>query len=144
MTVLHLPVLFAMQLLNMWNIISHTAQRFAALLEKLFVACSRRSNWSTARGKRAGTPPPHIPSLLFSTNISLHLPHDLKALNRLSCLPSMHNYWQIDGIAPQIIRKSIGFYMVFLLLIFKLTVGCFSLSSRLFRYQIASVSCCVY
>ena len=34
--------------------------------------------------------------------------------------------------------------MVFLLLIFKLTVGCFSLSSRLFRYQIASVSCCVY
>ena len=34
--------------------------------------------------------------------------------------------------------------MVFLLLIFKLTVGCFSLSIRLFRHQIASVSCCVY
>ena len=33
--------------------------------------------------------------------------------------------------------------MVFLPLIFKLTLGCFSLSSRLFRYQIASVSRCV-
>ena len=33
--------------------------------------------------------------------------------------------------------------MVFLLLIFKLTLGCFSFSSRLFCYQIASVSCCV-
>ena len=33
--------------------------------------------------------------------------------------------------------------MVLLLLIFKLLLGCFSLSSRLFRYQIASGSCCV-
>ena len=134
-----------MQLLNMWNIISYTAQRFAALREKLFVACSRRSKWSTPRGKRAGTPTHHIPSLFFSTNISLNLPHDLKALNRLSCLPSLHNYlMEIDGIVPQILKKSIGYKMVFLLLIFKLTVGCFSFSSRLFRYQIVSVSCCVY
>ena len=134
-----------MQLLNMWNIISYTAQRFAALREKLFVACSRRSKWSTAQSKSAGTPPPQIPSLFFSTTISLNLPHDLKALNRLSCLPSLHNYLVgIDGIVPQILKKSIGYEMVILLLIFKLTVGCFSLSSRLFRYQIASVSCCVY
>ena len=33
--------------------------------------------------------------------------------------------------------------MVFLLLISKLTLGCFSLSSRLFHYLNASVSCCV-
>ena len=33
--------------------------------------------------------------------------------------------------------------MVFLPLIFKLTLGCFSLSSRLYSYQIASVSRCV-
>ena len=33
--------------------------------------------------------------------------------------------------------------MVFLLLIFKLTSGCFSLSSHLFCHQIASVNCCM-
>ena len=92
---------------------------------------------STARSKRAGTPTTHIPSLFFSSKISLRLPHDLKAWNRLSCLPSLHNYLEIDGIVPQLRKKSIG---LFLLLIFKLTVGCFSLSSRLFHYQIASVS----
>ena len=59
------------------------------------------------------------------------------------CLPPLHNYLEIDGIFPQIRKKSIGFWMVFLLLIFILTLGCFSLSIRLFRYQIASVSCCV-
>ena len=59
------------------------------------------------------------------------------------CLPPLHNYLEIDGIVPQIRKKSIGFWMVFLLLIFKLTLGCFSLSIRLFRYQIALVSCCV-
>ena len=34
--------------------------------------------------------------------------------------------------------------MLFLLLIFELTLVCFSLSSHLFRYQIAFVSCCVF
>ena len=34
--------------------------------------------------------------------------------------------------------------MVFLLLIFEFTLVCFSLSSHLFRYQIAFVSCCVF
>ena len=35
--------------------------------------------------------------------------------------------------------------MAFLLLIFKLTLGCFSLSSRLFRYQITLlVAVCFY
>ena len=40
-------------------------------------------------------------------------------------------------------KKLIGFQMVFLPLIFKLTLGCFSFSSCLFCYQIASVSRCV-
>ena len=60
-----------------------------------------------------------------------------------SCLPALHNYLEIDGIAPQIRKNRLTVKMVFLLLIFKWKLGCFSLSSRLFCYEIASFSCCV-
>ena len=50
-----------------------------------------------------------------------------------------------DGIVPQIRKKkAISFKMVFLLLIFKLTLGFFNLFSRLFRCQITSVSCLLF
>ena len=107
----------------------------------MFQAFGQRS---TARSKRAGIPTTHIPSLFFSSKISLRLPHDLKAWNRLSCLPSLHNYLEIDGIVPQIRKKSIGLFLTADFQIngrlFQLVQSFISLSNRFCQ----SVSCCLY
>ena len=59
---------------------------------------------------------------------------------RESCLSPLHNYLEIDGIVPPIKKKLLGSKMVFFTLIFKLMLGFFSLSNRLFPCPTVSVN----
>ena len=68
------------------------------------------------------------------------------SLQSLSLILSEDHKWSIfDFFRYEASKPLIGYSMVFLLLIFKLSLGCFNLSSRLFCYQIASVTAvCVF